>query len=415
MDDKMKNVYQKFYSCLNLLRKVSSNGEYIDNISYIDAFLSEYRNITFVLQKQFSDKKSKEIYIDLRNAFLVDDKLLNKLVDFRDEIVHEKPFDLRIKVVCSIYLKSLLKLGVMSCNANDKLIKRKVIERKINNFLRTLKVEAPEIHFTYEVEFISNSTKIDIIELSEYGINKMFDFLIEFEKNIYGNNDNYDEIKEKISNKIIEIFSNKFGFSVNGVYIVRQDKINTSFSKARLITVDKNRKPSVGIGKTKLNKDNLMFKGETLTDKFKSFVMNHLALFSFTKDLVPVFVIMYEDGEYEMICNMVFSKADLYDTVSIIVDKIKEKNVQSVITCQQMIVGEKDIKKFSEMTHDEKMENYDSEGLAFSLIDKAESNIHIFIPSDEVMDISYVMDQIDKNDGSFVNYIVKPIEEEIKK
>ena len=128
MDDRMKNVYQKFYSCLNLLSKISSNGEYIDNISYIDAFLSEYRNITFVLQKQFSDKKSKEIYIDLRNAFLVDDRRLNILVDFRDETVHEKPFDLKIEVVCSIYLKSPLKLGIMSCNAYDKLIKRKFID-----------------------------------------------------------------------------------------------------------------------------------------------------------------------------------------------------------------------------------------------------------------------------------------------
>ena len=49
MDDRMQKVYQKFYSSINLLSKVTSNGDYIDNISYIDSFLSEFRNITFVL------------------------------------------------------------------------------------------------------------------------------------------------------------------------------------------------------------------------------------------------------------------------------------------------------------------------------------------------------------------------------
>lgn len=415
MDERMQKVYQKFYSSINLLSKVTSNGDYIDNISYIDSFLSEFRNITFVLQKQFSDKKSKDIYKEMRDAYLVNDEKLNKLVDFRDEIIHERPFDLKVNVVCSIYLGKVLKYGVMSCNADDKLIKRSVIERKINNSLRGIKTTAPEINFTYEVEFISDSTKIDIINLSEYGINKMFDFLNDFERRIYGNNDNSMIIKEKISKKIIDVFSNKLNFSINGVYLVQQKKINTSFSKARLITVDKNKKPSIGIGKTKLEKDNLMFKGNTLVEKFKSFVMSHLAIFSFTKDLAPVFAIIYDDEECEMICNLAYSKADLYETINTVVDKIKNDNVQCVISCLQMIVGKKNIDKFYKMTHEEKMENYDSEGLAFSLITRNDSNINIFVPSEKTTNPSYVMNLIDNNDGTFTNFIVKPIENEIKK
>ena len=198
----MQKVYQKFYSSINLLSKITSNGNYIDNISYIDSFLSEFRNITFVLQKQFSNKKSKDIYNEMRDTILVDDKKLNKLVDFRDEIIHEKPFDLEVSVVCSIYFKKILKYVVMSCNVDDKIVKKSVIEKKINNFLRTLKISAPEIYFTYEVVFISDSTKVDIMKLAEYGIDKMYDFLNEFEKKIYGNNDNYKDIKKQISNKI---------------------------------------------------------------------------------------------------------------------------------------------------------------------------------------------------------------------
>jgi len=154
MNDKMKQVYQKFYSSINLLSKLTFDGDYIDNISYIDSFLSEFRNITFVLQKQFSDPTSKKNYNNMRNNILINDNNLNKLVNFRDETIHEKPFDLRVEVICYIYLRSI-----------------------------------------YEIEFISNSTKVDILKLSEYGINKMFDFLLEFEKNIYGNNDNFKVIK----------------------------------------------------------------------------------------------------------------------------------------------------------------------------------------------------------------------------
>ena len=351
----------------------------------------------------------------MRDTILIVDKNLNKLVDFRDEIIHESPFDLKVNVVCSIYFRNVLKYGVMSCSADDKMIKRSIIEKKINNFLRGIKTSAPEIHFTYEFDFISDSTKIDIMNLSEYGINRMHDFLNEFENKIYENNDNCKDIKEKISKKIIEVFSYKFNFSVNGVYLAKQDKINTSFSKARLITVDKNKKPSVGIGKTNLEKDNIMFKGDSLIEKFKSFVMSHLALFSFTKDLAPVFAIIYGDGECEMICNLAFSKADIYDTVSTIVDKIRDYDIQCVISCQQMIVGEKDAKTFYKMMHEKKMENYDSEGLGFSLITKNDSNINIFIPADKAIDLPYVMNLIDNNDGSFTNYIVKPIEDAIKK
>ena len=61
------------------------------------------------------------------------------------------------------------------------------------------------------------------------------------------------------------------------------------------------------------------------------------------------------------------------------------------------------------------MKNYNSEGLAFSLITKNDNNINIFIPADKTMDIHYIMNLIDNNDTSFVNNIVKPIEDEIKK
>lgn len=45
----------KFYSALSSLEKFEKGSNFFDNISYLDNFFSEYRNITFVLQKSLSN------------------------------------------------------------------------------------------------------------------------------------------------------------------------------------------------------------------------------------------------------------------------------------------------------------------------------------------------------------------------
>ena len=51
------NALQKFYSAMKNLKDFSINNDIIDNISSIDCFFSEFRNITFVMQKDFADRR----------------------------------------------------------------------------------------------------------------------------------------------------------------------------------------------------------------------------------------------------------------------------------------------------------------------------------------------------------------------
>lgn len=60
-DELFSNALQKFYSAFENLKNFSINNDIVDNISAIDCFFSEFRNITFVLQKDFSDKNVKNI------------------------------------------------------------------------------------------------------------------------------------------------------------------------------------------------------------------------------------------------------------------------------------------------------------------------------------------------------------------
>lgn len=63
-------AYQKFYSALSNLERFCVENCFFDNVSCLDNFLSEYRNITFVLQKSIAHTDKKEFYSKNRDKYL---------------------------------------------------------------------------------------------------------------------------------------------------------------------------------------------------------------------------------------------------------------------------------------------------------------------------------------------------------
>lgn len=49
-DNLLVPAAQKLYSALSSLERFSKHNDFFDNISSLDSFLSEYRNVTFVIQ-----------------------------------------------------------------------------------------------------------------------------------------------------------------------------------------------------------------------------------------------------------------------------------------------------------------------------------------------------------------------------
>ena len=66
---------QKFYSALTSLDEFGKNGDFFDDVSNLDKFFSEFRNITFVIQKSLKTDENKEIYKKLRDTILSGDTL----------------------------------------------------------------------------------------------------------------------------------------------------------------------------------------------------------------------------------------------------------------------------------------------------------------------------------------------------
>lgn len=87
------SALQKCYSALKPLCDFGQRGDFFDDVSNLDKFFSEFRNITFVVQKWVGTEENKEIYAKLRAQYL-SREIPKWLVDTRNKTTKEKLFDL---------------------------------------------------------------------------------------------------------------------------------------------------------------------------------------------------------------------------------------------------------------------------------------------------------------------------------
>lgn len=90
-DNLLVPAAQKLYSALSSLERFSKHNDFFDNISSLDSFLSEYRNVTFVIQKSLAHTNLLSIYEETRDEFLSGD-LGKWFVGKRNEVLKEHPF-----------------------------------------------------------------------------------------------------------------------------------------------------------------------------------------------------------------------------------------------------------------------------------------------------------------------------------
>lgn len=103
MGDLLLPAYQKLYSALQSLERFSKGQDLFENIACIDSFLSEFRNITFVLQKSLAHTDYSTAYEASRERFLKNDDCA-WLVEKRNQVLKESPFALEKTVELTLYL-----------------------------------------------------------------------------------------------------------------------------------------------------------------------------------------------------------------------------------------------------------------------------------------------------------------------
>ena len=105
--------------------------EYHDPMPFrynLNAFLQALRNVTFVLQKEFSHRDSFREWYQERQKTMKDDPLLRKFVDGRNVVVKKRSLELNSKATTGVFRSRTLKLGLAG-DVPTHLPSRHLIER----------------------------------------------------------------------------------------------------------------------------------------------------------------------------------------------------------------------------------------------------------------------------------------------
>lgn len=179
--DLLLPAYQKLYSALQSLERFSKGQDLFDNIACIDNFLSEYRNVTFVLQKSLAHTDYLSVYEKLRDKHLKNPHC-SWLVIKRNEVLKEAPFPLEKQLILRIYLP--FETGVFpieSYTIADEVDFSSLIEivkRVISN------LPAIEVFFSTEFIYKKIGEDVNLFKTIDFGIQSIMTMLNELDKEI---------------------------------------------------------------------------------------------------------------------------------------------------------------------------------------------------------------------------------------
>ena len=188
---------QKLYSALSSLERFSKHNDFFDNISSLDSFLSEYRNVTFVIQKSLAHTDLFRLYEETRDEFLSGD-LGKWLVNKRNEVLKEHPFKLQKEVIVTIYDSlSTLRMVSEKFTAEDDADYASLIE-SLRQFLNS----RDRVETSFSVEFVYKEINTDdnLFNKLLTGVSNMYEFLISLNQKIGDDSALFRSIMDKIKN-----------------------------------------------------------------------------------------------------------------------------------------------------------------------------------------------------------------------
>ena len=314
MEGLMYPAFQKFYNALSSLDRFDKDNDFFENISSLDNFFAEYRNITFVLQKSISKTPYKVKYEEYRDEYL-NPWFVNK----RNEVTKEHSIQMDKIIIINIYSPS-------ECLDTEEKVFSITNDMKINELIESIKIEFNkyselEIFFSVEYVFLDKNEKIDIYYKCLEGVYSMKKFLIKM----------YEEIGEecalceKLIKKIddFEFLYAKHDFCMTDDYVYYPTEEN--FERAQKMAMfipDCNLFKKVPL----INFDNA-FKSN-FDSRFQKFVFMNSIIKS--SDLMPTLMIVYEDDTFSMESFQSDLKTTFYRKIHDITKIIKCEKVKEI-------------------------------------------------------------------------------------
>ena len=316
MDDLLLSAYQKLYAALQSLERFSKGQDLFENIACIDSFLSEFRNVTFVLQKSLAHTEYISDYNILRDKYLKNEDC-SWLVDKRNQVTKEKPFNLEKSFVLTLYLPN--GAGVFPTDPytiEDEEDYSSIIE-KVKRVIEGI----PSIEVFFSVEFVYKEigSERNLFGTIDHGIDAIMALLEELSRTIGGE---ASKTRELVVEKINELHFHRapkdFWF-IDDYVFYRKDHVFEKGARCEMImpynagSSYKNICELVGVKN----------EGNYVEETFRAFELMYMATFSMQKNLMTTIMILKEDGTVALVSYDASIKTTTYRKINEIARQIR--------------------------------------------------------------------------------------------
>ena len=323
-------AFQKFYSALNSLERFRKENSFFDNISSLDTFFSEFRNVTFVLKKSVKHTTYMPIYEQLLEKHLAP---LRWFVDTRNETTKEHPFELVKQVEITAYMpwRSFEIIEKQYTVTDDEPLSSVIDKSKI--FLG--KIHPVEVFFSARFSFFKQGSDENIFEKIPQGLRCMLDFLEEFYKLLPRESHLTDEIRSRIERNPIMRGRQSIYLVTDYVYYPVQNEFEPVNRWEVTIVPSSLTLPFNGktIPRCSLVHWRKLWKKLGKTD-FERFSAQHvffeIDLMQKNQDLLPAFMIIFDDDSYEIDAFNANNKTTLYRKINETAQQVLRENVKEV-------------------------------------------------------------------------------------
>ena len=386
MSDVLFPAFQKYYSALSSLERFNKEDNFFDNISALDSFFSEYRNITFVLQKSIAHTDYKTIYEKNREKYLSSCKWL---VEKRNEITKEHPFQLVKQIDISVFFPFAGMHVLTKTFAVENNMELSDLLDDLKSFFAS--VNPIEVFFSSEFSFYDKTSKEDVYEKIIEGIHSMSCFLKAMYQEIGEQSELSDAIIEKISGlKFSQIPRDMFLIN-DYAYYPQKNKFERAERYAMIMKSNKNL-DHIRIPLSYFDRHPLFSEmGPVGLDYFKKFVLMNIVLG--TTDLRPTFMIVFNDDTFELDSFHGGLKTTIYRRVNEVATRIAKEDIVAVyfmMTYTTLPLKE----KYLQMTSKERLALSTEDVLTFMEVTIALSERECYFEQAKIQNKEYIFNQL---------------------
>lgn len=343
----------KFYSALSSLEKFEKGSNFFDNISHLDNFFSEYRNITFVLQKSLAHTEHISIYEKLRDKYLIND-VGKWFVEKRNNIVKEQPFDLEKRIVISIYEgKRIYSFPDLIFTIEYDVDFSSIIESLRESFLNTGQIE---VFFSVEFKFYERGHTKDLYENFIFGITQMKHLLTDMRKELNEDCVLSEELERKIDKLNFYRVPKDFLFADDYVFNCKYENFERAYRVALTFGNKNPRSPIENLNKYYPN-----------GDVFNKFELMHLVIFQMQNRLMPTCMVVYSDNTFELNSFESSIKTTVYRKFNEIAKRIDKDEIVNILFVTEMYTYNTD--DIKNLDSQERIKHATDEILSFFMID----------------------------------------------